>query len=147
MLLPESLPAPQVAVVRPLIVGIGVVLCTIVIHALVLNATVTFFRREARLHQAGTRYLIDLLIVVLVTLFAFVAHVVEIGVWARLFVLCGEFQTIGAAYYQSAMNYSTLGYGDVIMSPAWKLLGPIEAADGALLFGMSTAMILQLLCV
>jgi hypothetical protein len=29
----------------------------------------------------------------------------------------------------------------VIMSPAWKLLGPIEAADGALMFGVSTAMI------
>ena len=39
------------------------------------------------------------------------------------------------------MNYSTLGYGDVIMSPAWKLLGPMEAANGALMVGVSTAMI------
>jgi hypothetical protein len=33
------------------------------------------------------------------------------------------------AYYHSAVNYSTLGYGDVIMSPSWKLR-TIEAADG-----------------
>jgi hypothetical protein len=39
------------------------------------------------------------------------------------------------------VNYTTLGYGDVIMSPAWKLLGPIEAADGSLMFGVSTGMI------
>jgi hypothetical protein len=39
------------------------------------------------------------------------------------------------------VNYSTLGYGDVIMAPSWKLLGPLEAADGSLMFGVSTAMI------
>jgi hypothetical protein len=35
----------------------------------------------------------------------------------------------------------SLGYGDVIMTPSWKLLGRLEAADGALRFGVSTAMI------
>jgi hypothetical protein len=34
-----------------------------------------------------------------------------------------------------------LGYGDLIMTPSWKLLGPLEAANGALMFGVSTAMI------
>jgi Ion channel len=132
---------PQVAIVKPLIVGAGAVLCSIFIHAMLVGATVNLFRREARLHRAGVRYFIDLTIVVAVVSFAFVAHVVEAGLWAWLFMLCGEFQTLGAAYYHSAVNYSTLGYGDVIMSPAWKLLGPIEAADGALMFGVSTAMI------
>jgi len=45
------------------------------------------------------------------------------------------------AYYHSAVNYTSLGYGDLIMSPSWKLLGPLETADGMLLFGVSTAMI------
>jgi hypothetical protein len=78
---------------------------------------------------------------VLVMSFAFVAHVVEVTVWALLYMICGEFQEFGAAYYHSAVNYSMLGYGDVIMSPSWKLLGPLEAADGSLMFGVSTAMI------
>ena len=72
---------------------------------------------------------------------AFVAHLVEIALWAGLFVLCGEFKSLQLAYYHSAVNYTTLGYGDLIMSPSWKLLGPLEAADGALMFGVSTAMI------
>jgi hypothetical protein len=131
----------QVAIIKPLIVGAGAVLGTIVIHAMLLGATVNLFRREARLHHAGTRYFIDLTIVVLVVSFAFVAHVMEIAVWAQLFVICGEFRTFGAAFYHSAVNYTTLGYGDVIMSPAWKLLGPIEGADGGLMFGVSTGMI------
>jgi hypothetical protein len=56
-------------------------------------------------------------------------------------MICGEFHEFGVAYYHSAVIYTTLGYGDVIMTPAWKLLGPLEAADGCLMFGVTTAMI------
>jgi hypothetical protein len=135
----------QVAIVTPLIVGAGAVLCTIFIHSLALGVTVNLVRREIRLGRAGMRYLIDLTIVVLVVSFAFVAHVIEVAMWALLFMICGEFQEFGAAFYHSAVNYSTLGYGDVIMSPAWKLLGPLEASDGSLMFGVSTAMIFSVI--
>lgn len=131
----------QIAIAKPLLVGAGATLCTIFIHALALGATVNFFRRETRLGRAGMRYVTDLTIVVLVMVFAFAAHIVEVAVWARLFVWCGEFHAFGLAYYHSAVNYTTLGYGDVIMSPAWKLLGPLEAADGSLMFGVSTGMV------
>jgi hypothetical protein len=131
----------QIAIAKPLMVGAVATLCTIFIHGMALGATVNFFRRETRLGRAGMRYVIDLTIVVLVMSFAFVAHVIEVAVWARLFVICGEFHDFGLAYYHSAVNYTTLGYGDVIMSPAWKLLGPLEAADGSLMFGVSTGMI------
>ena len=60
----------QVAIVTPLIVGGGAVLCTILIHGLAVGATVNFFRHEARLGRAGMRYLIDLTIVMLVMSFA-----------------------------------------------------------------------------
>jgi hypothetical protein len=133
--------APQVAIGIPFTVGAGAVLWTIFTHALALGATVNFFRHETRLGRAGMRYLVDLTIVVLVMSFAFVAHVVEVAVWALLFMICGEFQTFSAAYYHSAVNYSTLGCGDVIMSSSWELLGPLEAADGSQMFGVSTAMI------
>lgn len=130
-----------VAILRPLTVGSVAVLCTVLIHALAIGATVNFFRYERKRGQTGTGPLVDLPILVLTMAFAFVAHLIEITLWAALFVLCGEFDDFAGAYYHSAVNYSTLGYGDVIMSPSWKLLGPLEAADGALMFGVSTAMI------
>jgi tetrahydromethanopterin S-methyltransferase subunit C len=105
-----------------------------------ISAVVNFFRREIKLSRTGI-YLRDLAIVVLVISFSVLAHAIEVAVWALLFIICGEFQQFGAAYYHSAVNYSTLGYGDMIMSPSWKLLGPLEAADGSLMFGVSTAMI------
>jgi hypothetical protein len=61
--------------------------------------------------------------------------------WAALFVICGEFSDFATAYYHSAVNYTSLGYGDIIMSSTWRLLAPLETADGMLLFGVSAAMI------
>ena len=69
---------------------------------------------------------------------------VDIALWAVLFVFCGEFSKLGTAYYHSAVNYTTLGYGDLIMTPSWRLLGPLEAADGMLMFGVSTAIVFTL---
>jgi hypothetical protein len=55
--------------------------------------------------------------------------------------MCGEFTDLGKAYYHSAVNHTTLGYGDLVMTASWRLLGPLEAANGTLLYGVSTAMI------
>jgi hypothetical protein len=130
-----------VAILIPLAVGAIAVLCTIFIHALAVVATVNFVRREKRLGREGAGVFTNLAIVALAMSFALVAHLIEIGFWAVLFLICGEFHEFGIAYYFSAVNYTTLGYGDLIMSPAWKLLGPLEAADGTLMFGVSAAII------
>lgn len=131
----------QVAVLLPMVVGSIAALCTILIHSVALGASVRLFRRERRLGLVGSRVWVNLGIFVLTISIAFVAHLAEIALWAALFVLCGEFKSVELAYYHSAVNYTTLGYGDLIMTPSWKLLGPLEAADGALMFGVSTAMI------
>ena len=127
----------------PLAVGACVIATTIIIHAVALNATIAFVRRERGLGIAGKRFWVDFPIVALVISIALVAHLVEMAVWAFSFMVLGELSTFGVAYYHSAVNYTTLGYGpsDVGMSPAWSLLGPLEAADGMLMFGVSTAMI------
>ena len=133
--------APRVAVLVPLAVGAGAVVCTLMIHGLAVLTNVNFVRYERRRGRVGIGFRIDFAIVVVAMLLVFVAHLIEIALWAGLFLICGEFQEFGIAYYFSAVNYTTLGYGDLIMSPSWKLLGPLESADGALMFGVSTAMI------
>jgi Ion channel len=131
----------QFAILFPLVVGAGAVVCTIFVHALALAATVNLFRYERKRGRAGSGALIDLAIVGLVISFAFMAHLIEIGLWAVLLVLCGEFREFGTAYYHSAVNYTTLGYGDLLLTPSWRLLGPLEATNGALMFGVSAAMV------
>ncbi|HXN99462.1 MAG TPA: ion channel [Candidatus Acidoferrales bacterium] len=133
--------SPQIPILLPLIVGVGVFVCTIFIHALPLSAAVNFLRRARRLGRVGTDFWHDFGIVAMTISFMLVAHLMEIAVWAELFVVCGEFPQFGSAFYHSAGNYTSLGYGDLIMTPSWRLLGPIEAANGMLMFGVSTALI------
>jgi hypothetical protein len=81
-------------------------------------ATVNVVRRESRLGRAGSSFWIDVAIVAMAVSFVLIAHLVEIALWALLFMICGEFPAFGNAFDHSAVNYTTLGYGDVIMSPS-----------------------------
>jgi len=137
--------AQDVAIGLPLTVSAITILVTILIHALALLGIFHFVRRQHLLRRTGVRFWGDLAIVSGATMLAGVAHLVEVIIWAFVFVFCGEFGQFGGALYHSAMNYTTLGYGDVIMSPSWKLFGPLEAADGMLMFGISTAMVISVI--
>jgi hypothetical protein len=131
----------RVAIWIPLAVGAGVVAATILIHALAVAATVNVVRHEIRVGRAGAGFWTNVAIVAAAIFLALAAHLVEIALWALLFMACGEFPTFAVACYHSAGNYTTLGYGDVIMTASWKFLGPLEAANGLLLFGVSTALV------
>jgi hypothetical protein len=137
--------APSIPILIPLAVGAIAVVCTIFIHALASSAVVNFVRHERRLGRAGVSFWKDVSIVALAVFLLLVAHLIEISLWAILFLVCGEFHEFGIAYYHSGVNYTTLGYGDIVMSPSWRLLGPLEAANGMLMFGVSTGMIFALI--
>ena len=136
---------PRIPILVPLAVGAIPTVSTILIHALAVIATVSFVRRQRRLGRAGVNFWNDVGIVTLAISFALAAHLVDIALWAVLFRICGEFPGLGTAYYHSAVNYTTLGYGDLLMTPPWRMLGPLEAADGMLMFGVSTAIIFALI--
>ena len=69
----------------------------------------------------------------------------QIALWGLLFWLLGEFETMELAVYHSGVNFATLGYGDIVMTPTWRLLGPLEAVNGALMIGLSGATMLAVL--
>lgn len=128
------------AMFLPLVVAVATTVCTVVIHALALATIVVFVRRERRLGYAGVRFSGNVAVVAGATLLALAAHLAEITAWALVFLLCGEFSHFASAFYHSAGAYTSLGDG-AVMSATWKLLGPLETADGLLMFGVSTAMI------
>jgi len=135
----------QMPILFPLVVGIATILATILIQALPLGATVWIVRRLKSLDRTARSFWTDTGIITLIILLALAAHLIEIALWAFVFLRCGEFAEFGMAYYRSAVNFTTLGYGDVLLSPHWRMLGPLEAADGMLMFGVSTAMIFSVI--
>ena len=74
-----------------------------------------------------------------------VSALAQIALWAGAFVLCGEFADFEDAFYHSAVNFTTLGYGDIVMSRRWRLLGPLEAVNGSLMLGLSAAILFTVL--
>lgn len=68
-----------------------------------------------------------------------VGNLVQVGIWATLFFKLGEFTEFDVAMYHSLVNFSTLGYGDIVMSDKWRLLGPLESLNGIIMVGVSTS--------
>src|SRR5208282_4091933 len=65
-------------------------------------------------------------------------HLLQILLWAAFYRLrC--FRSWESCFYFSATSYSTVGYGDVVLPPVWRLLGPVEAIVGVLMCGISVS--------
>lgn len=78
---------------------------------------------------------------------AFVMLVLTLGnflqiiVWAVLYLYLGEFERFNDAFYFSGVTFTSLGYGDITLSEAHRGLSPVQAANGLMMFGVSTAIL------
>ena len=91
---------------------------------------------HARSHIAPT-FKFDTYVISMVLLMLFAGHLMQIAIWAGIFIYLGEFSSFEIAFYHSAVNFASLGYGDIVMSDNWRLLGAVEASNGVLMFGLS----------
>jgi hypothetical protein len=73
------------------------------------------------------------------------AHAMEVVVWAITYSLVGAAPAGTDLLYFAGVTFTTIGYGDVVPVAEWKLLAPITAMNGVLLFGWSTAVIFEVL--
>ena len=62
-----------------------------------------------------------------------------------VFVTIGALESFDVALYFSTVTFSSLGYGDIVLAPCWRIFGAIEAANGLILFAWSTAFLLSLM--
>ena len=128
---------------RQLVVGSGVSISNIVIHALVMTALVPVVRTVDAKTGHPTVLLIFVMVATVSVLMA--AHMLEVLVWALAYAIVDAAPAGADLVYFALVNYTTLGYGDVTPMARWRLLGPMTAMNGVLLFGWSTAVIFQVL--
>ena len=74
-----------------------------------------------------------------------VAHTLEVLVWALAYSIVGAGPHGSDLLDFAFVNFTTLGYGDVTPVPAWRLIGPITAMNGILMFGWSAAVLFEVL--
>ena len=84
-------------------------------------------------------------VISVVMLILFIGHLVQVAIWAVLFMQLGEFNDFLTAFYHSMVNFASLGYGDIVMSEEWRLLGAMEASNGVLMFGLTAGAVLSVM--
>lgn len=82
------------------------------------------------------------LIIVLFVLFMFLAIIVDVWMWAAVYLAVGAIESLEQALYFSTASFTTIGYGDIVLSREWRLLSSFEGANGMIIFGWTTALIL-----
>jgi hypothetical protein len=108
-------------------------------QALLMASLIGRLPRLAQWAARGKGLLRSVGVLDLVLLHVVVAAIVQIAAWALIFRIVGEFSDYRTAFYHSAGNFTTLGYGDIVMSPRWRLLGPLEALNGVLVLSLGGA--------
>ena len=127
-----------------LLVGSAVSVLNIIVHALVTMAAIGIARAAARRNTPSPLlYLAGVMIATSLVLMA--AHTLEVFVWSVAYAIVNAAPDDANLVYFAFVNYTTLGYGDVTPLAKWRLLGPMTAMNGVLMFGWSTALIFEVL--
>jgi len=69
----------------------------------------------------------------------FIVHTAEVWVWALVYISLGVVAGLEPALYFSTITFSTLGFGNIVPLAEWRLLTALEAVNGFILIGWSTA--------
>ena len=127
-----------------LIIGGVLIAVTVVFQAFAFDFIIrktkwlesTSLRKKKEIWKALT-----ITIVVLAVTFTLI---VEIWIWALFYLAVGTLPDLEAALYFSTSSFTTVGFGDVVLDKDWRMISSIEATNGFLLFGWSTAFIFEI---
>lgn len=77
-----------------------------------------------------------------IVILMFLVSVVEVLGWAAAYLALNALQGIERAFYFSMVTFTTLGYGEIVLGERWRLLASFEAANGIIMFGWTTAIVI-----
>ena len=130
--------------------GLSLIAMTIAIHAtgVVMMALVGLvIRARLETRNLGFRHVILIMIGVVgaVGLLLAVLHGIEAAIWAAAYVWLGALNSPKDAILYSLDSMTTRGASGLMLEQHWQMMGALEAANGMLLFGISTAYIFALM--
>jgi len=123
-----------------LLLGSGIFALNVVVQVVAVMALVYFLQGRNRLGLLDGSFWFRSGALSGAMLILFAGHLLQVSTWALLFKRLGQFEDFETAFYHSAVNFSSLGYGDIVMQDEWRILGALEAAGGILMFGLSTGL-------
>jgi len=126
------------------LIGLPAMLLCLIVQTAVAFWCVRHYVSQLPQVGGGQGFLAGMQPLIVATLAMLGGTLVQIMLWGLLFLWLGEFEQAYDAIYHSAVNFSSLGYGDIVMTRARRLLGPLEAVNGVLMLGMSAATLMAI---
>jgi hypothetical protein len=134
------------AMLIQLLMGSAVLLANLALQILAIVFVLRLLLRRIESASAPRSTGIDFRVISLVTLTLFIGYLAQAAVWALLFTYVGrQFEAYDTAFYHSLVNFTSLGYGDIVMDERWRLMGALEAANGVLMFGIGASALLAVM--
>ena len=127
-----------------LLVGASVSVLNIIIHAS-MTVTALPIARAWGIRRTSHPSLDLAGVMIAISLALMIAHSLEVFVWSLAYAIVNAAPDDANLVYFAFVNYTTLGYGDVTPLAKWRLLGPMTAMNGVLMFGWSTALMFEVL--
>jgi hypothetical protein len=122
-----------------IIIAACMMVATTIIHA---GGMLLVMRMSELQKGLSVKRLKRLFLVSGVVLLMFLASVLEVMVWAITYLALNAIEGFEQAMYFSMVTFTTLGYGDVVLAERWRLLSSFEAANGIIMFGWTTAIVI-----
>jgi len=129
---------------KQFLVGGGFSMANIAVHALAMTLVVRVAQIAGDKRRSSHSLLLIAVMIPTVSVLM-TTHAIEVVVWSWAYSVVSAAPAGTNLVYFAFVNYTTLGYGDVVPVPEWQLLGPMTAMNGVLLFGWSTAVIFEVL--
>ena len=121
-----------------LIQGIALLALTVAIHAAVLGAMLHRFQNAIQ-NGPPPGFIATSWLLTRVAAVTVLAHLTEIAIWAGFYYWKEALPSLETSFYFSSVTYATIGYGDIVVSPPWRVLAAMEGLTGILMCGLSAA--------
>jgi hypothetical protein len=128
------------------IYGVPLILLTIFLHAFVLGAvTRAVVRSYINIRAQNHPQFTFAFVIGTSSLIAIALHAFETGLWAAMYLKIGALTNFRSAMLYSLGAMTTYGHENLDLAEHWRLMGAIEALNGWLLFGLSTAFLFEMI--
>jgi hypothetical protein len=128
-----------------LIIGAAIISMTVVIHVAFSAAAEWGLKREHIWPGRRAGMVRFVVVVVSMTLWLLASITVCVWLWASCLLWLDVFHDVETSLYFATISFTTLGYGDIVLGKDWRVLSGLAAANGLLIFGLTTAVMVDFL--
>ncbi len=126
-----------------LTIGISIIIVTIIVQTLLIACSIRVLSKLGPWLSCPPFELKNALSLAAFASWLVLGMGIGVSIWAITFQSLGAFKHFEPSLYFSVVTFTTLGYGDIVLGTEWRLLAGLAAADGLIIFGLNTAILME----